>query len=195
MSSPCSRVPDGQAGDWWVSSFQVTAEEARRFNLYQNIHPERGFRHIHPGTYKKLLYKHEVVMSDTPAEMQDHHHFIHMAHGSVLLTGLGLGMVLGELLKKKDVKHIMVLEKSLDVIKLVAGHYQQADLEIINADALTWKIPKGVHYDFIWHDIWNGICADNLESMRKLKRRFARCSPWQGCWCEIECMRIKRQWG
>ncbi len=61
----------------------------------------RNRRYIEPGVYYKLTYKGEVIMSNTPAEVNDHLPFIKKANGKVLIAGLGLGMVITELLKKR----------------------------------------------------------------------------------------------
>lgn len=42
--------------------------------------------------------------------------------------------------------------------------------------------------------IWDSLCADNLEEMTKLKRRFGRRTDWQGCWGEYQCRRDKKRW-
>ena len=61
----------------------------------------------------------KLIMSNTPAEVNDHYKFIQKAQGKVLIGGLGLGMVLKCLLDKKDVMKVVVVEQSPDVIKLL----------------------------------------------------------------------------
>ena len=56
-------------------------------------------------------------------------------------------------------------------------------LVIIEADAFTWKWPRGMHYNVVWHDVWDDICADNYPEMMKLLERYHRRCDWQGCWC------------
>jgi len=181
-------VPIGKSGDWEVSEFIVSESEARMFNLRNSFHPGYGNRDIVSGTYKKLTYKGSIVMSNTIAEINDHRYFIHKAEGNILIAGLGLGVVLAGLLQKDEVKSITVIEKSTNVIKLVAPTFAiEKRVKIIKADIFGWKPPKGFKYDYIWHDIWNDICGDNVEEMKKLHRKFGRYAKWQGSWCRALC--------
>jgi len=181
-------VPIGKSEEWEVSEFIVSESEARMFNLRNSFHPGYGNRDIIPGTYKKLMYKGSIVMSNTPAEINDHRYFIHKAEGNILIAGLGLGVVLTGLLQKEEVKSITVIEKSIDVIKLVAPTFAtEKRVRIIKADIFEWKPPKNFKYDYIWHDIWNDICGDNVEGMKKLHRKFGRYGKWQGSWCRALC--------
>lgn len=183
-------VPDGKSGEWEVSTFTVSNDDAKLFNLREMMH--RSCRTIYPGTYKKLTRNNYIIMSNTPAEIRDHIHFIHLASGSVLINGLGLGVAFSAILKKDTVSNVTIIEKSKDVIDLVAPTYlQDKRVEIINEDAFEFKPPKNKKYDFVWHDIWDDICADNLSEMIKLHRKYARKTSWQDSWCRWECKRRK----
>jgi hypothetical protein len=88
-----------------------------------------------------------------------------------------------------------VIEMSPDVISLVADFYRTKfgdKAEIIEADALTWKPPKGSFYGAVWHDIWPSISADNLPEMHALHRRYGRRCDWQGSWARGFCERLNR---
>lgn len=131
-------------------------------------------------------------MSDTPDEIRDLYPIVWKAQGHVLINGLGLGVVLQACLQKEDVTRATVIEISPDVIALVAPHYREKygdRFEVIQADALAWKPPKGVRYGAVWHDIWDTICWENLESMKLLHRRYGRRADWQGSWCRYLCER------
>jgi spermidine synthase len=119
--------------------------------------------------------------------------FIYKAEGHVLINGLGLGVCLKAVLEKKEVIKVTVIEKSEDVIKLVAPSFQDDRVEIINADAFEYKPPKGVVYDVVWHDIWQDICTDNLEQMKKLHRKYGRKCKWQGSWSRKLCEYYERK--
>lgn len=149
MSKIELNLKEGESGDWKVSTFSISAEQARNFNLRCIMNRNR--RYIEPGVYYKLTYKGEVIMSNTPAEVNDHLPFIKRANGKVLIAGLGLGMVITELLKKTDVTKIVVVEKSTDVISLVSPFYMDERVQIVNADIFEYK-PTG-HFDFAWFDI------------------------------------------
>jgi hypothetical protein len=57
-------------------------------------------------------------------------------------------------------------------------------VEIIQADAFSWKPPKNIRYGMVWHDIWPNICGDNYPEMKTLHRRYGRKADWQGSWCK-----------
>ena len=170
-------IPEGTSGAWRVERFDVSESEARFANI-------RG-RYIRPGTYTRLMRGGTVVMSDTPAEMNDHYMAVRHAKDHVLIHGLGLGMVLDACLEKPNVSKATVIELSEEVISLVAPFYKAKwgdKVEIIHADALVWTPPKQSFFGMVWHDIWDYICADNLDDMKRLHRRYGRRCEWQGSW-------------
>jgi hypothetical protein len=188
---PNVTVPEGISGGWTVKRFEVTEETAKFSRLRAAIGHSREY--VDAGWYTKLCNPYgTIVMSDTLAEKDDHAHAVAIAYGQVLITGLGLGVVTQACLLKPDVKKVTVIELEQDVINLVAPHYQSMfgdRIEIFCANAYTWPIPKGSKYDTAWHDIWNHICGDNWEDMKRLKRHYQRHVKWQGCWCEVETRR------
>lgn len=167
-------VLDGVSGDWRVETFEV-----EKPSVYLLI---KG-RPITPGIYKRLMYKSQVVMSNTPAEIRDFMSFVWRAKGNVLINGLGLGVVLKAILQKSDVESVTVIELSEDVIKLVAPYFADPRVTIVQADAMTWKPPKDIRYNAVWHDIWTYVCEDNLDDMKILHRRYGRKCDWQASWC------------
>jgi hypothetical protein len=178
-------VPEGRVGPWSVARFEVSEADARFGNLRAAI-GGRGRGGIAPGTYTQLRHdRRGLVMSDTPDEMRDHYPAVFHANGHVLLNGLGIGMVLGGVLKVERVTRVTVVEIDPDVAALVGPHYlADKRVEIIVVDAFGFKPPKGVRYGAVWHDIWDDLCADNLPEMTRLKRKYGRRADWQGCWGE-----------
>jgi len=194
-------VPEGRRGSWEVKRFTVKVEDAKRFNLGLMFQGGQGHRTIAPGTYtglyrdKKEPGRNDPWMSDTPAEMLDHSYFVHEAVGRVLITGLGIGLCIHNLLLKPEVKQIIVVEKEADVVALVAPHYKDPRVRIVHADAFEWKpaMMPGAKFDFAWHDIWPEINADHCPEIAKLVRHY---QPYvvkggQSAWCQEE-MRWKR---
>lgn len=174
-------VPEGRSGPWVVERFTVSDTDSQ-----WSFITGRG-RGVPAGDYTKLKRdgSFDVTMSDTPDEYSDHREAIRMASGHVLLNGLGLGCVLQCMAEKPEVTKITVIERSEDVIALVAPHYQAKygdKIEIIQADALEYKPPKGVRYGVVWHDIWDNMCEDNLPQMHTLHRKYGRRADWQGSW-------------
>jgi len=174
-------LPDIKKGDWTIEKFTVDRTD------FQSLFAGR----VVPlgETFTRLCQNKTVVMSDTPAERRDHSYAIFKATGSCLLNGLGIGMILKNILKKPDVTDVTVIELSQDLIDVVGPHYTDPRVTIICADALMYKPPKGKRYNMVWHDIWSFICSDNLEDMKKLHRKYGRRCDWQGSWCRDECER------
>lgn len=192
-------VPEGESGDWKIERFTVSNEDIVVHNIRCSFKAGMGGRTMEAGTYTKLTRNGAVIMSDTPAEIADHSYFARSrAKGHVLINGLGLGWIVEVLLQKKEVKTITVIEKSKDVIDLVKQHYydkcpKDKHLIIVHADALEYKPEKGQRYDAVWHDIWDNICADNLEDMKTLHRKYGRRTDWQGSWCRYQCEQANKQ--
>lgn len=184
-SIPNVDVPEGQSGSWRVERFTVNDQDIQLHNLRCLFHTGQGGRIMEPGTYTRLMHGGGIVMSDTPAEKRDHHRAVAMAHGIVLLNGLGLGMVLNACLLKSEVTRAIVVEISPDVLKLVAPHYDakfENRVSFVLGNALEYAPPKGLRFGMVWHDIWDGICTDNLPDMKRLHRRYGHRTEWQGSW-------------
>lgn len=173
-------IKEGILGDYRVERFYVDKPD---------IHSMLRGRGVPKGEYTRLMRCNTVVMSDTPAEMRDHMFAVHRATGSCLINGLGIGMVLHNILKKDEVTDITVVEISQDVIDLVSPNYTDDRITFVCADALEYKPPKNKKYGMVWHDIWDYICADNLPEMHKLHRKYGKKAIWQGSWCRSECER------
>jgi hypothetical protein len=119
-----------------------------------------------------------IMMSDTPMERNTNYNFIQKANGDVLIFGLGLGLVIIPLLKKENVKSILVVELYQDLIDLVEPILKKNDTEnklsIIQGDCFEFhkSIPKEQKFDCIYGDIWIEICTDNYEEMKILTKNF-----------------------
>lgn len=174
-------IPEGVFGDYRIERFKTDRTD------FHSLLRGRG---VPVGEeFTRLMRGNQLVMSDTPSEMADHFEAVLMAKGSCLLNGLGIGMVLKNILKKQSVIDVTVVECSQEVINLVAPHYIDPRLTIIHADALFYKPPKNKRYQMVWHDIWDNICSDNLEEMKTLHRKYGRRADWQGSWCRGLCER------
>jgi hypothetical protein len=192
-------VPDGKSGQWSVETFEVSDSGASSHNMQDIMHGGRHY--IKPGKYKRLIRNGSTIMSNTPSEINDNLDFYFHAKGRVLINGLGLGVALKMILDKKMecssehiVTQVTVIEISEDVIKLVADTFRKdSRVTIIQADAYTWKPPKDMRYNAVWHDIWDNICTDNLDEMAKLHRKYGRRCDWQDSWCRGELLSVRRR--
>lgn len=172
-------VQPGSSGIWEVRRFTIDEASAALSTVID------GHRCLRVGEYTGLFRRGQVIMSDTPAEVRDHLEPVLRARDVCLISGLGLGCVAQGMLQKQDVDKVVVIERSLDVINLVAPFYQERygdRFECILADAYEYKPPKGQRYGAVWHDIWDDLCADNLPEMTKLHRKYGRRADWQGSW-------------
>jgi len=190
-----TEVPEGKSGDWAITRFTISEEEAR-FDTIRATFSGYGYRAVKSGTYTKLTRNGHIVMSDTPAELGDLLWGVNHSEGKVLLTGLGLGIMAEACLRKPSVDCVTAIEISEDVINLVGPYLKKKygdRLTIVHADALTWKPPRGATYDFVFHDIWDDICTDNWKAMTRLHRRYAHWCKRQDSWCRYEIQQLRKK--
>lgn len=181
-------VPENDSSDWRIRKFTVSECESMLSMIRD------GNRYVPAGVYTKLVRGKTVVMSDTPSEIIDHLQFIHSAHGNVLVAGLGLGMVIQALLRKETVTHVTVVELSIDVINMVGDYYKNLfgdKLTIVNQSIFDYT-PTEV-FDFGWFDIWDEICSDNYEQMKRLNRKFGKSIQVKEHWSMPEIKRMMRE--
>lgn len=178
-----STVPAGISGPWTLEDYEVSEQEASFHNLRCAING-RGTQAIAAGRYRCLRHaRRGIVMSNTPMEIRTNRHALHRATGRVLINGLGMGMLLEAIQSKPCVTHVTVVERDADVIALVGPHFaNDPRVRIVNACAFDYKPAKGERFDFVWHDIWDDISAENLPQMSRLVRKYARRAQCQGVW-------------
>lgn len=199
-------VPEGESGDAKIKHVIITEYDAEFSSLRAMITGSYN-EAVSEGTIAQLLVNGYLVMSDTEMEQRTNSGFLRAASkagGDILIGGLGLGMILVPLVRMKNVRSVMVVEKSQGVIDLVASPiltYLKTDkLSIVRGNVFEWRPPPGQkHWDVIYFDIWADVCVDNLDEITKLKRKFARClnrdnsAAWMGAWEEIRLRYLKRR--
>lgn len=187
------RVKPGTSEHFRIDEFTIDSEHARAFNLREMWNRTRRF--VKPGTYTRLCGDGRgVIMSNTPAEIDDHREAVNLAQGDVFIAGLGIGMVLEAMLSKADVHSITVLEIEPEIIGLVAPYYaDEPKVSILCGNA--WEptaLPDGKRFDFLYFDIWDTICGDNYREMKDLNRLY-RSRKKRGAktvfWCRDLCKR------
>jgi hypothetical protein len=203
-------VPEGSSGDVSIKRFTIAEEDVKRYNFMSTFTFGGGGRNPKPGTYTALKRGRSLWMSDTPAERYDHIQFVMRVAReqckSVLITGLGIGMVAQALTMIPSIERVTVVELDEDVIKLVGPHlgqmYGEAGkwLDIVQGDATDPKQLEGlpdIQWDAAWHDIWPNICADNWEDMKVMRRkwrsRLSKLNGFQEFWCECEVKDLVRR--
>ena len=200
-------VPEGKSanGRVIVQKFDVSKQQSQN-TLMRQLAQGRSRGYVPEGRYTRLIVDGDLWMSDTRDEQTDHYPaisaFKRCNNGArVLITGLGIGMVLGAALRMPNIAHVDVVEIDPDVIKVVAPHYRRMallnhkGLHIIQGDAMERSkvFGNGDTWDAAWHDIWPTISSENLESMTTMTRRYMRKTQWQGFWCRDECRRLRRR--
>lgn len=116
----------------------------------------------------------EVMMSDTPMELKTNKEFCDKAHGHILIAGLGIGLLLNNILHKKEVLSVTIIEVNPNVISLVAKKYKDKRVTVIEGDIDTWVPPIEAVYDCIYFDIWPTVSTDNLPHITALHRKFRK---------------------
>lgn len=125
-------------------------------------------------SYTRLFIGSELVMTDAEFDIWSNQAFVSKACGSVLIFGLGIGLVLPALLGNPSVTDVTVVEVNADVIGLVGPKYENHKLTIIRADARTWCPQRGSRWDSVYIDIWPDFNEDRVADARTIKRRLRR---------------------
>lgn len=172
----------GKSGNVEIQHFNVSEVQSA---LHYANDPLRGVRdtYVPPGDYVRLLVDGKMMMSDTPWEIKTTDVFVAKAHGHVLITGLGLGLVVMDLLKKPEVNSVTVVENNVHVIRLTHArlrdlHAGDGQFIVSQGDAFTWKPTDLIssarnRWNCILHDIWPDVSDLHLPNMAKLTRRYA----------------------
>ena len=120
-------------------------------------------------------------MNDLPPEDELNRQFCEVAHGAVLIAGLGLGFVLTWILGKPEVQSVTVVEKHQAIIEMVGPHFQHPKLTIINADIFGWEPTPEQKFDTIWNDISLEV-LDQLESIKEKQLTWLAPHGWFARW-------------
>lgn len=188
-----SILKEGKVGNMSLEKFEIDKNNYRAM-----------MQGIPIGKYIKLINNktNEVIMSDTPYEKNSNINFCRNAHGNVLIGGLGIGMIVLAIQDKEDVNSIVIVEKSKDVIDLVATQLPlNHKVKIIQADVFEWTPPKNTLYNCIYMDIWNYLNSDIYDKyMLPLYEKYEKYllnededpNVFMDCWGEDE---IKRHLG
>lgn len=116
-----------------------------------------------------------VWMTDCAPYMWSLASFAERASGNVLVAGLGLGLVIHELVKNPNVTHITVVDREPDVIALVALLLpQDSRIEIVESDfdLFVMHDSPSVKRDTIIWDL--GLWGSSGEEHNKLKALYIR---------------------
>lgn len=179
MNFTLEHLKNETIGDWRIETFEIPENFAKMRNFFI----KNPLMKLEGGIYKKLVNKLDgVIMSNTPMEQRTHIKAINKAQGNVLVAGLGLGMYLQNIKDKEDVTSITVVEKSKEVIELVAKYFKDCQkIRIVNEDIFNYT--PDIKFDFAFLDIWSDISEDNLVEFDILREKFKEI-PEIICWSE-----------
>lgn len=127
------------------------------------------FTFLQSASPNYVLRKGETVwMSLTPMELESQAHHAIAACGHTVIMGLGMGLLLYNVIQKDSVRQVTVVERDPEIVELL---HQIANpqswtgwdkVKIVIADALEWKPDEPV--DFLSVDIWSKLGAMSLRS-------------------------------
>lgn len=169
-----TRVQPHKFGNWIIEEFEVSEVEAEFFNLRLKFQGKED-QSIVAGKYKRLeqLSTGYVVMSNTPMECNTNEIAYKKACGSVLIAGLGMGMILEAMLSKPEVTHVRIIEIDQDIIEYVGSFFKNDQrVEIIHGDIFKYVPAENEFYNYIWLDIWDDINEKNESDFQMLNTRF-----------------------
>ena len=83
-----------------LSSFSISNEESKVYNLQSLFNGNGGFDYVTAGQYVKLSVNNILMMSDTDMEKRTNYEFISNVKGDVMIAGLGIGLILHNIEKK-----------------------------------------------------------------------------------------------
>ncbi len=103
--------------------------------------------------------------------------FMDNAIGDVLIIGLGIGLILDDLIGDDTISSITILEKYQEIIDLVAPYYESLSdkINIINGDVFQWEPEK--RFDAIKLAIWSKGENDIVDSSES-KTLFDKAKDW-----------------
>lgn len=125
--------------------------------------------------HKLCLNDGSLLMSDSPQEMFLQYPAYKQAKGRVLVGGLGLGIISLLMAQKKEVKEIIVIEKSKEIISMTKPNHKK--IKVIHQNIWDFLKETNEEFDFAYIDIHYGTGAKEyvhtVLPMRKiLEARF-----------------------
>ena len=127
--------------------------------------PKKEVRYSFPTIWHELSEDDQGVwVTDMPIEQEQHDTLLsRVRHGRVLVGGLGLGYATTVLATRPGITQIVVVEKSPDVIRLVADatakHLGDDARKVVFAEADLFEylqrfLPESRPFDWAFYDIW-----------------------------------------
>lgn len=130
-------------------------------------------------------------MSTHPIEIFTHIYPYNIAHGDVLIGGLGMGYILQKLTKNSKVKSITCVEKEGDLIDFLRPHFPNVIFVHDDIHKYLERDENRDKFDFVYLDTWGndseGEFYKNVAPLRAKAKNVLR-STWERkdlvCWME-----------
>jgi len=163
---PPLKVPEykvGRYGKWVLDK----SEPALIHGYFTGLQPAKHNYRLKNGN--------TVWMSLTPMELESQSHHALNAYGHTVVMGLGMGVLLYNILGREQITKVTVVERDPNVLKLlyrITNSIQWQGWEKVNvviADAKTWKPAQHAvsesyrRVDYLTVDIWQKLGDSNLR--------------------------------
>lgn len=151
-------IPEGESGEYAIKhklmpagSVFVTA--TLRMAMHAG-HKAQNIRYDHDTRWHSLVQGENVWMTDSPLEQVQHDRLMQGFRGRVLVGGLGLGYTVTMLSAKRQVKEIVVIERSPDVANLVWPHVRTHKAQLVIDDLHRYTQRTDIYFENAFYDIW-----------------------------------------
>ena len=109
------------------------------------------------GVHELRENGHGIWMTTMPQEIEQHQRQLNLMHGRVLVGGLGLGVAVAMLENNKNVKEIVVVEQTYEIMQMVSPWLTKRKTSTFRGDLYAYlKMAKkdGIKFDCAFYDIW-----------------------------------------
>lgn len=152
--TPATDYPEKQAGNFRIHHGRYTR------GLYRNwgVRDYLFFKVMKPipiTSLQELRGKRwRDWMVDDPPQQWAMEIYAREAYGKVLTTGLGLGLIVHELVKNPSVTQITVVEKAPEVVELIKPYLPDGKVKIVTDDFYHFVTIDDTEWDHIIVDLW-----------------------------------------
>jgi len=157
----------GKEDDWYFTTLKYEPFEGFVYNELEIGEPNYA-EHTPIGyfdssfSYPAVIEKDTIWMSIIPHEIETMREPISKAKGHVLVLGLGLGYYIFNILSKKEVISVDVVELDKRIISLfnkyLINKFPHIEkLNIIHMDGIKYLKDSKKHYDYVFSDIWHNV--------------------------------------
>lgn len=157
--TPATSYPIGKLGSAEISRVR----QGRGNYLYWGIDGFATYRVVRPIPITVLKVRRKTWMVDDPPQYRSMQMFGEAAYGHVVTTGLGLGLIVHELVKNSSVTSITVVEINPDVITLMSPFLPHDDRVKIIEDDFYQFIENWQPADCFMVDLWVTKSAQEKE--------------------------------